>query len=310
MVVAVVKNLRSKLDSEIAKGLDAKKKFNQALEKQKQQLEAAAKRAKGKKPPKNAKPIELLQPEEPKYDGKADILFAIYNIGFTKQQVEALRKGGFPFIGFLALTPDNPEIKHYVKPDPQELEELQQQQQQTSPHAKGKSSPKNVPFTQMPLIETSFINTPDCYPPARWDNLRPEIGGDTLFRELRAGQDFNAVIQSIENEVVRMINANESFADFNDRKSFIDIIGSTDDIDTSCFTAYVDQHPRDYINGIWMQLKAGNFAIRPHIEQVEDPDHYAKLFSNGEIQTARKVVYQNGQPEPEEPNKFTFTYIH
>lgn len=309
MVVAVVKNLRSKLDAEIAKGLDAKKKFNQALEKQRQQLEALEKKkAKSKKPIKNQKPIELLQPEEPKYDGKADILFVIYNIGFTKQQVDALRKGGFPFVGFLALTPENPEIKHYVKPDPKELEEIQQQIQSASPpHSKGKSSPKNVPFTTMPSIETSFLNTPDCYPPARWDTLRPIFGNDTLFRELRASQDYNNVIQSIENEVVRMINANESYSSFNERKSFIDIIGATNDVDTSCFIAYVDQHPRDYLNGIWMQLKAGNFSFRPHIEHVENPDHYADLFNNGEIQTARKIVYQS-HPEPEEP-KFSYPFI-
>lgn len=309
MVAATVKNLRSKLDAEIAKNLDAKKKFYQALEKQRQQLEAAAKRAKGKKPTKSTKsqkPVELLVPEEPKYDGKADVLFVIYNIGFSVEQIEILRKGGFPFVGFIALVPDNPEIKHYVKPDPKELEELQQQQKEAAAqHPKGKASPKHSPT--LPLIETSFINSPDCYPPARWDALRPELGNDTLFRELRAGQDFANVIQSIENEVVRMINANDSYDSFNERKSFIEIQNSTNDIDTSVFSAYLDQHPRDYVNGLWMQLKAGNFSSRPHVEPEVNPDLYSDLFQNGELQTARKVVYQS-QAEPEQ-QQFTYPFI-
>ena len=283
IVLSAVRNMRAKLDGDMQKSLDAKKKFQAALEKQKKMIEAAL--AKKKKPPTIKNP---LQPEEPRYDGKADILYVIYNIGFTPRQVELLREGGFPFLGFIALVPENPEFREFSK------------------DAIIANTNQQVPM--MPAMDLSFTRSPSCYPPARWQALKPELGLKLLFREIRVDGDAEAAIRAIQNEVVRMINANESFDYFIKEKSFKDVeVYHEKDVDTSIFMSFVDQHPRDYVNGLWSQLKVAEFKTRPPIPPEEVSDVYSKLFDNEESCQNRKFIFKD-QEEPEEPY-FTYPFI-
>ncbi|OHT06887.1 hypothetical protein TRFO_24990 [Tritrichomonas foetus] len=298
MLAAVIRNMRAKLDSDIAKAHEAKKKFIIAYEKQKAAIATAL--AKKRKPPKITEPLVL---EEPKYDGKADILYVIYNIGFTPKQIELIKSGGFPFVGFLSIAPEKPEIKPYVKPEPPSEE--MNSHEGAKPNSK--QPPKVIPFVQMPALEISFTQTPECYPPARWDALKPVLGLDLLFREIHVGNDFENIIRAIENEVVRMINATESFSYFKENKSFKEIEYIEKEIDTSIFTSYVDQHPRDYVNGLWSQLKAGNFETQPPLPPEEAYEEYEKLFDKEEAKTSRKVIFQTHE-EPEE-QQFSYPFI-
>lgn len=280
----VARNLKVRIDSELQKALDAKKRLVAALEKQRQAIAHA--QAKGK----HARVPEPAPQEDPRFDGKIDVLFLITDFGFTPSQLSLLSELDIPISAFLALVPNGITVNRYEPPPREQQEGKTSGKSTSSGKSSGKRTDRRPEPIKIPGSALSSRNNPTVYPPARWDALRPGSAPSTPFREVIVGENQEATWVAIEKEVVKIIRAIEQFKSM--PKKFITIPVRGIENETTDFMSYVSDHPGDYVNGLWHQLSLSGMETAPPKPPKATADEYNDLFDDFVCMSTRTAIAQ------------------
>jgi hypothetical protein len=281
--VLIARAIRAKIDQEMTRALDAKRRFTIILEKQRQVIASAVARGKH---PRIADPIE---PDEPKFDGRLDLLFILLDFPFLPAQINALDESGVPLAAFVSFIPGVIPVNHYGHPLP------------PPPPEDPKKAKRRLRAITIPGVRLSSHTNPDCYPPPRWDGLRPRLPPSVPFREVIVGADHGESFAALEKEIIKILRAKDRFPQFMASKRIIDLPVCHLDNDISLFARYVRRRPTDYVNAIWAQLSASDLQTRPPPPAKETADVYNDIFNAFSHDAQRSTVYEREEPH-EEPH--------
>lgn len=272
---SIAKGIKSKIDGDVSKLLDAKKKAIAASEK------AAAKTKDGApKSGKKGKSPSDSKPSAP-FDGLIDVLYLIQNYPYLGNQVVDMENAGYPIDAFFAVIPENG----------------------AEPTAYSKKTEKSGRVPQkrtIPGSDLDFTNNPSCYPPARWPLIRPSVSKKVAFLDVKAASDVESTFKEIEKAIISVVQARDQFNEqFQDRK-FVEIPAVVPNLTYEAFKDYLTTHPDDYTNGLYIQLQSNNFKVKPPLPPPSLQDMYENLF-NRELQTLTRKVVQFEKIDPPDP---------
>jgi hypothetical protein len=245
---AVAKAVRTRIDLEITRYVEAKRRLHIQIERHHQIIAAAA--ARGRR----ARVAELSEPEEPRFEGRADLLFVILDFPYFPSQIEVLEDVGISLTAFLCFVPPDPMVNHLTQP----IERTR----------------KNEWTVVIPGQGLSARLNGNCYPPARWDILRSILPPTVPFWEITVTDEVSEMWPTLEREMVKILRAKEYFASFMESREIVSLPVCSYNNDVSVFKSYVEQVPGDYANGIWEQLRVFGFMTRRPAPPKTNADEY------------------------------------
>ena len=264
---SIAKGIKSKIDGDLVKLLDAKKKSIAASEKaaakQKDSVPKSAKKA-----PKNGEQKQALP-----FDGLIDVLYIITNYPYLPSQIRDMDRAKIPLNGCFAIIPQNgAEPIPYISKKPDKSSRAQQKRSITG-------------------SELDYTQNPQCYPPARWQSLRPTAPLKTAFIDVKAvADDAEATFKEIEKAVVAVYSSKDNFqTQFGNRK-FVSLPSIKPNVTYDIFLDYLIEHPDDYLNAIYLQLQSSNFKTSPPPPPPSIHDIYESIFKKQHEAINRKVI--------------------
>lgn len=277
-VQGLVKNIKQRMDTDIAKALEAKKKLLAQLEKQRQA--AAAGRLKGKAP--------KISAEVPHFEGKIDLVFIIQNFPYLPSQLSALIDAGVDFNAFVALVPQCPKDRPVTNQDVKAVQE----NLNASPPRKGPKKPV------LNGVALDYTNCSACYPPARWTAMKPTAPLHVSFLEIPVVEDIAMVWKSFEEKMIEIFDSREEFDNFLFGRKVVPIPAPRVKQDMTIFKEYLDAMSGDFINGLYFQLAAHQWETADPPPTPSKKQVYEQVFANSGMN--RKVLWGK-QDEPEDP---------
>ena len=297
----IARSLKSRIDSDVAKILDSKKK-------------AFALQEKLKNNPKNQKKgknqtqvVEEITPQRQPFDGVLDVVHIITNFPYLPKQLELLNECGVDLSAFVAIVPkDGAEVNEELTNSM--LESLCSSDKHNSAvddhHRKGVART----YDNKPIIsgqEFESQNNPECYPPLRWLTLKSSAPPNIAFVEVHASDDAAGTVKALEEKFIQIARARDSFTEFYNSKELIDlpiIPNENEKRSLSNFLDYLNERQGDFMNAIYYELKSHDYKT----EKVPPPppifQQYDDLFNEGKVQLDRKVIFL----EPKELNDTFF----
>lgn len=271
---AVAKGIKTKIDADVTKLLDAKKKAIAASEK------AAAKTKDGApKSGKKGKSPADSKPNAP-FDGLIDVLYLIQNYPYLGNQVVDMENAGYPIDAFFAIIPEaGAEVTPYTK----KLEKSGRVQQKKT----------------IPGCDLDYTNNPNCYPPARWPLIRPSVSKKVAFLDVKVPSDVESAFKEIEKAIISVVQSREQFNEQFQNRKFVEIPSIVPNLTYDNFIDYLSSHAEDYTNGLYIQLQAHKFRTTKPSPPPTIAEMYEELF-NLELQTLnRKVVVADKKEVPD-----------
>lgn len=278
---SVVKGIKTKIDTEKAKMLETKKKWANALEKQRATL------ASGKSSKSRSK-TSVSEFFTHFFDNKVDILFIILNSPYLPAQLNYLIKEGIKIDSFFAFVPAEgaKEIPYVSK----------RTVESTEPTTKKASIAKK---TSILGSEYDYSANPNVYPPARWLAIKPTAPPSIAFIETPAQEETESLFKELEDQIVKLVKASEQFREFENGKNFIILPSVEPKIDLTELVEYLIDHPGDYINAILYRLQKHNWSTSMTPPQNGPKVLYNSIFKDNTDDTGRKVVYYEHQHQIE-----------
>jgi hypothetical protein len=273
----------ARAEQEVTRAIDARKKLIATIEKHRLALANATLRGRHIR----GEPTEL---EPPRFDGKCDLLFILLDFPFFPSQIAALEEANISIAAFLAFVPGDLPLNPHKAEQSSEAAVL-------APRP-GKKKPA-------PVIPGSCLSSrlnPDCYPPPRWDGLRPIASTSLPFREVVVSSDYAATFLALEREMIKILRGKDYFQRFSESREFINLPACpATDADTSIFAATTISSSMDSVNGLYRQLAVSEFSARPALPPKSESDMCADAFSDFSREAQRAAVLDPEYlgPEPE-----------
>jgi hypothetical protein len=256
---SIVRGLRTRVDGELAKALDAKKKALASTEKA-----ARSKSSSRSKSRANAIPVVY-------FEGRVDVLFVIQNYPYLPSHVRSMRKAGLD-VSFISIVP------------PGDL---------TPNRYPGRPKAPATPQKKAPLVgsELDFTQNLTAYPPARWQMLTPTVSGGVAFVELLAEESPDRMFRSIESTVVKLVRGKEAYKEFSARCQMKLIPTAGGPPDTRAYTQYVSDREDDFVNGLFDQLRHHKWGVGPVPPPPTRSDHFKAIFGEFSRAANRRVTH-------------------
>ncbi|KAK8841315.1 hypothetical protein M9Y10_027518 [Tritrichomonas musculus] len=273
---SVVKGFKARIESDLPKLIDNKRKFIAAQEKKRAQLEAA------KNSHKKIPAAKLQAEEKPKFDGQVDVIYIITNFPYLPKQLNALFDGGIKLDAFIAFKSNDFQLDKLNKNDKSEnaeksdnrlIESLETPITDNSSTNLGsavKSSrsmdpKKGTKKAAINGFSLDYTNNPNSYPPARWQSLQSEAPVSVSFIEITVGNDAESTFKMIVENVIQIQKAKADFQEFIEGRKFIHIPSSqpSQPQDLSHFQLFIEDNfeLNQNMKSSRSQIKAGKGGI-------------------------------------------------
>ena len=271
----IAKSIKQKIDSDLLKVLENKKKQIAAAEKAKIQASIG-------KPAKNkTKPIDGKQYIP--FENIIDVLYIILNFPYLPNQLNELINSGIDFGGFITFIPSNGvEYNSFER---------------KSPEKSTRQIPKKSLIPGFELDTSLNIN---IFPPPRWDVLKPISNPLISFIEIPGDIDFEKLFLEFEENIIQIIQSKEPFNNLIGNRKIINLPSIKPNLSHEIYNEYLTEHPEDYINAIYTQLRENNFQVSIPKPPLTSQDIYNNIFSKILDSLSRKVVYYE-KKEPYDP---------
>ena len=260
----ISKGLKNKMDSEISKLIEAKKRHLAQQEKQK------AKESK--------RGTSKAAPETPiLYDGQVEAVFCILNYPYTSLQLKRLYEGGVDLGAFITLkTTGN-------------LDAIADQ-------VKNKTFEKSArTIAKRQLIEGSDMDStlnPGVYPPLRWGQLKENAAPTTVFSTVDIGDTVEEMWLSLEKEIGTIIRCRNKFKETFKERVFHSLPYANDRIDYTELNKFLQHYPGDVYPAImYMLLEGGGIKEPVEVPPPTLKDQYENLFADGLKMLDRSVSF-------------------
>lgn len=261
------KSIKNKINTELTKLIDQKRKTIAQNEKKAQQL-AKANRPVSSTSAHSKMSIDSQSP--PPFDGQTEVVFIIQGFPYTESQFKALCSyldfGAFISIVRQSQTDDTASTHS------------------TSVSSK-KSNEKSVrsPASKKVNIhgsETDSALNPGVVPPMRWKTLIPNASPSIPFSQIDAPPTIEECWNSLELEIARIIRCRKEFEErFNEHKFVILPKPSETAPDLSIYEKYITQHrDEDLINAMMTQIEKNMKKTEETVEPQKNEDIYARIF--------------------------------
>ena len=261
--------MKSKIDSVLVKLSEYIKKQLAAAEKHRD-----SKQSKGNKNRPKSNLSEEGTKNQQLFMGKIDVLYIIINFPFLPSQLKALFSGGLEISAFFSIIPEN----------------IQESPCLTSFRPFEKQNKQQNKKNSIPGQELDYFQNPNCYPPARWNALKPNSPITLPFVELITCLDNESMFKSLENMIIKLFKTKEEFKNFSSNLKLIDLPSISINNDLSIYKEYLLNHPNDFINGILNQLKNNNWNTTPIKPPPKENDLYNDIFNRASQFIKRKTI--------------------
>jgi hypothetical protein len=277
----IVRGLRQRIDSEISKALEAKKRLIAHLEKQKA---AAATTSKTQKP----RSRHRLVDEPPKFQGKIDVLFIIQNFPYLPSQLRLLIDGGVGFDSFIAIVPASG-----AEQNPFDVESLKSARQSQAPAASSKFSRAASPASVKRPVPGSCLESTtnlQCYPPPRWMAMQATAPFPVSFLEIRAADTIEGLVRSLEEEIFKILARKPLLAEFVSGRRFVSLPSVVPRRDISAFQEYLNHYSDDWVSALIFQLKSSGWRTVDPRPPPNAKEEYIELFQTLTLTNDRRYV--------------------
>ena len=261
---SISKGLKSKMESEISKLTEAKKKHLAQQEKLK------AKESKRS----SAKQL----PEAPiLYGGQVEAVFCILNYPYTSLQLKRLYEGGVDLGAFITMKTSG------------NLNAIADQ-------VKNKTFEKSArTLAKRQLIEGSDMDStlnPGVFPPLRWEQLKEDCAPTTVFSSIDIGDTVEEMWQSLEKEIGTIIRCRTKFKETFKDRVFKSLPYANDRIDYTELNNFLQHYPGNVYPAImYMLLEGGGIKEPVEIPPPTLKDQYENLFADGLKMLDRSVSF-------------------
>ncbi|OHT14906.1 hypothetical protein TRFO_14701 [Tritrichomonas foetus] len=269
----IVRGLKSRIDADLAKIIETKKKTQAQIEKSK-----SGKVAKSKS---RLSAVEVSSV----FDGKIDVLYVILNYPYLPKQLNSLLEGGVDLNLFLAFVP-----KNGVSTVP------------FSKKSNEKSSRNQQKRVTIQGYEFDWSQNPNCYPPARWITLKRNVPPHVAFQEIHVEDEMDMTFKNVEEEILRIFRAKNEFNNFFQDKTLNSLPSCIPECSYDHFIEYMAERPGDFINAMYYELRKNNFSTTQPNPPPTILNQFNNLFDQGFKELERKVIFI----EPQEINDIDF----
>lgn len=276
---SIIKGIKSKIDSDLSKLGEAKRKAFAAYEKQRSSS-GKSKKQHGFGLGDDGTKLSLP------FEGIIDAVYIILNYPYLPQQLTLMQEIDLP-LAMVAFVPPNGGEPTPFQRKPQEKSARVQQ--------------KKVAITG---IELDSSANPNCYPPARWVSLRPSADPSIPFIEVRVKEDIESTFKAFESHIVRVSKGRNEYIETFAEKKFIDLPIINPVADLTFFSEYLLERPNDLFNALYYQLKMRMQKQSQQTEPVNPVDEgYLQVLNKGKSEINRKVVFLDPKelPDPDFP---------
>ena len=270
---AIARVLKQKLDSEVVRLTDAKKKALAAYEKQK----AAFLSGKSK-----IKNFQELTKYDFAFEGCIDALYILQNFPYLPNQFEPLTEIDYP-LSFLCIVPQGGATPTpYTK--------------KVTMEKSGKQPAKKV---TIPGCEMDSLTNPEAYPPARWVALRPTAPASIPFIEMEAGDNVEATWKKIERQIITLHFAKDEYVEKFSDKTFLTLPSCVPIVDRLPVAEYLTDRNGDFVNALTYALKLNDWTPKVPDPPLPIEEEYNALFAASKESLNRTVVFVKPKELPE-----------
>ncbi|OHT02228.1 hypothetical protein TRFO_30745 [Tritrichomonas foetus] len=262
---SVARGLKQRIDSDLPKLIDNKKKFLASVERHKSAVAA------GKQHKKSSRHSE----DTPKFEGKIDVIYIIINYPYLPKQLSSLLDGGIKLDAFIAFThPDGPIMC---------TEEILKTGRSTD-------SRKAQKKATIHGFELDYTNNPSSYPPTRWQALQPTAPVNVSFLEIPIGKTIEATFNSVIEQILKIEKSKKEFSEFLTGRVFKPINVSKNEHNLQPFNDFLEDNPGNFIDALYVQLKAGKWKNVPIPPKPTLAEEYKETFKNSLEEADRRVI--------------------
>jgi hypothetical protein len=273
--LGIVRGIRQKIDQEVVKISDAKKKAWAAYEKQR--AANVAGRGKGKH-------FEELSKYDFPFEGTIDALYILSNFPYLPHQLLPLSEIDIP-VSFVCMVPKGGPVVIRGSPN-----------RKTGGFEKSARMGKRAGVNGS---ELESVTNPQVYPPSRWQALKPTAPATIPFTEVEAADDIESTFKRLEKEIVRLMNGREEYTAKFSSKQFLTLPTSMGILDLRAYQDYLVERPGDTVNALLYSLKAYGFKTRAPAGEPPLEERYLAIFETRKQEINRTVVFMKPKDLPE-----------
>ena len=264
----ISKGIKAKIDSELAKLLDSKKRHLAQAEKQKTKD--------------NKKSQKTITDTPPLYGGQTEVVFCIANYPYTATQLLRLKENGVNIGAMIALKSNK---------------ELDEASVDAAAHRTGDKSGRTIAKRQ--LIDGSDMDSslnPSVFPPQRWSHLRKNADQATVFTSVEVGDTVEEIWQVLEKEIGRIISCCDDFQKKFEGRDFMSVPSVNVKLDTTDFKDYIKEYPDSVSSGLLHVLLHGGIKepveIPPPTVKEQIEDIFEQAFKEMQREVASQVKHE------------------
>ncbi|EAY12627.1 hypothetical protein TVAG_074550 [Trichomonas vaginalis G3] len=272
--ITIARGIKSKIDAEISKLIDSKKRHIAQQEK-----------AKGKDPKKSKHTSE----QQILFGGQIEVVFCIISFPYTPLQLKALEESGIDIGAFIALR----------------SQVITSQLSEAMVHHK--SNDKSARATaKRSLIEgadmDSTVNV-GVFPPLRWAQLKPNAKTDLVFDSLITGDTHEEAFEVLQKEIGKIIRGRNQFHETFENRVFKFIPPAQLNLNLEKFKYFLKMSPGNIYDAIYYYIfNNGQNDPPPVISTTTPADPYNNMFKNLLKDISRQFV---ANPKRDDDEDFT-----
>jgi hypothetical protein len=243
-----LKNLKGRLDSELARVLETKHRQTPHTHRRSHKSDKLHKSDKSPSP----KPDR----SSALWGGSVDIIFCFVGIPDRQEHFTALSSIGIEISAYLSLVcaGDGP---------------LSWSSRRLSVRRKGTE-------IELPAV-----------PPSRWETIRGYTDETMIFAQVDAPKTVEESWVVLEREIERIIHCRESFLSQFSNRQFTVLPTANAETDLTVFRQFAAQHPSDIVNGLIAALAENHWRAAPRLPEPTIQDLYEHLFERISHEIAR-----------------------
>lgn len=302
---SIVKGFKAKIESDLPKLIDNKRKFIQQQEKKRLAKESQKAKEKSSESParkKSSTPKSKTDKDEkPKFDGKIDVIYIIHNFPYLPSQLQAMHNGGIPIDAFIA----------FKNEDFNGNDNQMAFKSERSTDSKRNASKKGV----VPGSSLDYINHPFSSPPVRWQMLAPTAPLSVSFAELNVEPDVESTFNNLIDLLLRIQRQQTDVTDFLSERKFVEIPSNPKPLftpDYSVLKNYLlhsdnQKHinsPFKLVDAILSQLKAGKWDLMPIPSLPTIAETYQKVFQKTIEESDKRIIANPSSDDKSETDSF------
>lgn len=266
---SISKGIKSKIDQELSKLIDSKKRHLAQQEK-----------AKGKESKKNKHTSE----QQILFDGQIEAVFCIINFPYTALQLKALEDACVDLGAFIAIR--SPVITT-------QLSDAMLQHKNNDKSARATAKRSQIEGSDM----DSTVNI-GVFPPLRWNQLKPNAKIDLVFDSLITGETHEEAFDALQKEIGKIIRGRNKFKETFENRVFKLIPPSKLNLNLEIFKKFLQKNPGNIYDAIYYYLFKNGYLQPPAVQPPETSnDKIQNMFQKLLRDVSRKYVANPVKPD-------------